>query len=117
MKFKVGDTVIVNTGKDKGKSGTVSRIFKKRDLILVEGLNKKIKHVKGREGKVGERVEFFAPLPVSNLSIQDPKTKKPSRIGYKIEADGTKVRFAKKSGEVLVKASSKKEKVRKVVKA
>lgn len=117
MKFKIGDTVIVNAGKDKGKSGTVGKIFKKRELVLVEGLNKKIKHVKGREGNVGERVEFFAPLPLSNLSIQDPKTKKPSRIGYRVEADGTKVRFAKKSGEVLVNASVKKEKVKKVVKA
>lgn len=109
--------VIVNAGKDKNKSGTVTKIFRKKELVLVDGLNKKIKHVKGREGKVGERIEFFAPLPVSNLSIQDPKTKKPSRIGYKIDENGNKVRISKKSGEVLVASSGKKEKASKVVKA
>ncbi len=99
---------MVMVGKDKGKTGSLVKINREKGLVFVEGINKKIKHVKGREGNPGERVEFFAPIAISNVAIIDPKTKKPSRIGYNVDAHGVKVRISKKSGEVLVTSSSKK---------
>lgn len=100
MKLRVGDSVVILTGKDKGKSGAITKILEAKDLVKVEGINKKIKHAKGRDGNPGERIEFFAPIAISNVSIVDPKTKKPSRVGYKIEK-GQKVRVTKASGSVL----------------
>ncbi len=100
MKFKVGDNVIVLAGKDKGKTGAIARLLKTDGKVVVEGLNKQIRHVKKRNGESGERVEFFAPMDISNIAIVDPKTKKASRIGYKLE-NGVKTRIAKKSGTPL----------------
>ena len=114
MKFRMGDSVIVTAGKDKGVSGKITKIFQKAGRVSVEGVNKKVRHVKGREGNPGERVEFFAPLDVSNVAIEDPKTKKPSRIGYKVEG-GEKVRVSKASGSVLPSANSGKKVVKPAV--
>lgn len=100
MKLRIGDSVIILTGKDKGKSGLIHKIMVEKNLVMVEGINKKIKHVKGRDGNAGERVEFFAPIAISNVAIADPKTKKPTRIGYKIEK-GQKIRVAKASGSTI----------------
>jgi large subunit ribosomal protein L24 len=100
MKFHVGDTVVVLSGKDKGKTGSIVKILPKTGRVQIDGVNKKIRHIKARDGRPGERVEFFAPLEASNVAIQDPKTKKPTRIGYRIEK-GQKVRVAKKSGTIL----------------
>lgn len=115
MKLRVGDSVVILTGKDKGKSGAITKIFAEKGLVSVEGINKKIKHVKGREGNPGERVEFFAPIALSNVAIVDPKTKKPSRIGYKIEK-GQKIRITKASGSVI-DAPKKAAKAKTTVKA
>ncbi len=101
MKFRINDSVIVIAGADRGKTGTVTKIIAADNRVVVEGINKHIKHVKGREGQAGERVEFFAPIHVSNIAIADPKTGKATRVGYKIEGK-TKTRIAKKSGEVIV---------------
>lgn len=101
MKIKKGDNVIVITGKDKGSEGKVLRVFPEKSLVLVEGVNTKKKHQKARKsGAKGQVISFGAPLHVSNVAIKDPKSGKPSRIGYKIE-DGKKVRISKKSGSVL----------------
>ncbi len=100
MKLRIGDSVVILTGKDKGKSGLIHKIMAEKGLVMVEGINKKIKHVKGRDGNAGERVEFFAPIAISNVAIVDPKTKKPTRVGYKIEK-GQKIRIAKASGSVI----------------
>ena len=62
MKFRIGDSVIVISGADRGKTGTVTKIIASTNRLVVEGVNKCIKHVKGRDGKAGERVEFFAPI-------------------------------------------------------
>jgi large subunit ribosomal protein L24 len=98
MKIKKGDTVIVTTGKDRGKSGTVLRAFPKDMKVIVEGLNMVKKHQKGsKSGSRGQIVEISMPLPVANVSLKDPKGGKPTRVGYKIEG-GKKVRIAKKSG-------------------
>ena len=100
MKFRIGDEVVIISGKDLGKKGTITQILKKTDRVLVEGVNKRVKHVKKREGNAGERVEFFAPIHVSNVAIIDPSNKKPSRIGFKF-ADGKKIRISKSSGKDL----------------
>ncbi len=111
MKIRKDDSVYILAGKDRGKTGTVTRVLKKTDRVLVDGINKTIKHVKKKEGQSGERVEFFAPIHISNVSIVDPKTGKPTRVGYKVEGK-TKVRIAKKSGEKII-ATAKTKKVAK----
>lgn len=101
MKLKVNDPVVVLTGKDRGKSGTITRVLHKTNQVIIEGANKRIKHVKGRDGNPGERVEFYAPIHASNVAVVDAKTNKPSRVGYKLEGT-TKTRITKKSGEPIV---------------
>ncbi len=109
MKLRVGDPVVVLAGKDKGKTGSIVKLFIEKNTVMVEGVNAKIKHVKGRDGNTGERVEFFAPIALSNIALVDPKTKKPTRVGYKIEK-GQKIRFAKKSGVEIPSPESAKSK-------
>jgi large subunit ribosomal protein L24 len=106
MKFRINDDVVVTAGKDRGKTGKITKVLPKSERVIVEGVNKAIKHIKGRNGEAGERVEFFAPINVSNISIVDPKDGKPSKIGYRVDGK-TKVRFARKSGTVLPTASNK----------
>jgi large subunit ribosomal protein L24 len=106
MKFRINDDVVVTAGKDRGKTGKITKVLPKSGRVIVEGVNKAIKHIKGRNGEAGERVEFFAPINVSNISIVDPKDGKPSKIGYRVDGK-TKVRFARKSGTVLPTASNK----------
>jgi large subunit ribosomal protein L24 len=108
MKFRIGDSVIVISGADRGKTGTVTKIIASDNRIIVDGVNKHIKHVKGREGQSGERVEFFAPIHISNIAIVDPKSGKATRVGYKVEGK-TKTRIAKKSGEEILKAAKVKK--------
>lgn len=101
MHIKKGDKVIVITGKDKGKTGTVIEAFPKKDRVVVEGVNIVKKHQKPTQmNPEGGIVEFEAAIHVSNVMLIDPKTNKPTRVGTKIE-DGKKVRVAKKSGEII----------------
>lgn len=100
MKFHTGDSVVVISGADRGKTGTIAKVLKEENKLVIEGVNKRVKHVKGRNGEAGQRVEFFAPIDASNVAVQDPKTKKPTRIGYKIEGI-SKTRIVKASGEAL----------------
>ncbi len=98
MKIKKGDNVIVISGKDKGKGGKVTRSFPTLDKVVVEGVNIKKRHKKGRNTEQkGQIVEFSAPMHVSNLMIKDPKTGKPTRIGMKIDGK-KKIRISKRSG-------------------
>lgn len=113
MKFRINDDVVIIAGKDRGKTGKITKVLPKQGRVIVDGINKAIKHVKGREGAAGERVEFFAPIAISNIAIADPKDGKPSKIGYRVEGK-TKLRFARKSGTVLPTAAEKTSK--KVVK-
>ena len=101
MKIKQGDQVIVIAGKNKGKTGAVSKIMKKHDKLIVEKVNMQTKHVKKSSNGPGQKIEREAPLHVSNVMVLCPKTNKPSRVGYRILNDGKKERFAKKSGEAL----------------
>ena len=110
MKFRTNDFVYILAGDDRGKTGTITKILKKENKVIVEGINKTIKHVKKKEGAAGEIVEFFAPIHISNIAIYDSKNKKPTRIGYKLEGK-TKTRINKKSGDdILANAGKAKRK-------
>lgn len=101
MKIKKGDTVVVIAGKDKGKKGKIIRALPADNKVVVEGVNMRKKHERARrQGAKGQVIEFAAPINVSNVAIEDPKTKKPTRIGYTFVGD-KKVRIAKKSGAEL----------------
>ena len=98
--LKVGDKVIVIAGSNKGKEGTIKKVLKKENRVIIEGLNLVKKHQKGNGQESGGILEIEAPIHASNVMIIDPKTKKPTRIGKKIDKD-KKVRIAIKSGEKL----------------
>lgn len=101
MLIKKGDKVIVITGADKGKTGVVQRAYPKLEKVVVEGVNVKKKHKKPTQNNPeGSILEVYAPIHVSNVALIDPKTKKSTRVGIK-EVKGQKVRYAKKSGEVI----------------
>ncbi len=96
MKIKVGDKVLIISGKDKGKSGKVAQVLAKMDKIVVEGLNKALKHVKRSGNQAGQKVEYSAPVHVSNVQVM--KGEERGRVGYKhIEKNGStkKVRTLK----------------------
>ena len=103
QKFKVkkGDKVVVIAGKDKGKTGEVLRVMPSEMRVLVQGVNIVKRHTRPAMGNPGGIVEKEAPLHVSNVAHIDPKDDKPTRVGYRVLEDGRKVRFAKRSGEVL----------------
>ena len=107
MRYKVGDNVIVNAGNDRGKTGVIAKLS--QDKVLIEGVNAKTKHIKGREGMPGQKVEFNAPIHISNISPIDADTGKASRLAIAIEKDGSKTRITKASGKPFVKAAAKKE--------
>ena len=101
-KIRKGDEVVVITGKDKGKRGTVSRRVD-AERVVVEGINRVKKHVKPNpvKGVVGGVIDKDMPLHVSNVSLYNPATKKADRVGFKLLDDGKKVRVFKSSGEVV----------------
>ncbi len=101
MKIKKGDRVFVTTGKDKGKTGDVLKVFKKTDRVLVQGANMIKRHTRPTQTAAGGIVEMEASIHVSNLAHIDPKDDKPTRVGFKVLDGGNKVRFAKRSGEVI----------------
>ncbi len=102
LHVKTGDKVIVIAGKDKSKTGKVLKVFPKRGRVLVEGVNIVKRHTKPNfKYPEGGIIEKEAPIHVSNVMHVDPKTGAPTRIGHKVLEDGRKVRYAKKSGEVI----------------
>ncbi len=104
MKIRTGDTVLVISGKDKGKTGQVMRILKGKGRVVVSDVNMRTKHIRGNPQRPGEIVKYEAAIHMSNIMIVDPKTKKPTRVGYKVEK-GRKVRVAKLSGEIITGAA------------
>jgi large subunit ribosomal protein L24 len=98
-KLKKGDTVVVLTGKDKGKKGEISAVMPSENKAIVEGVNVAIRHTKQSAASQGGRVPKAMPIDLSNLSLMD-KSGKPTRVGFRMEGD-KKVRFAKTTGEVL----------------
>jgi large subunit ribosomal protein L24 len=101
-KIKKGDRVVVLSGKDKGKHGEVIESMPKDGKVLVRGVNIATRHVKPSQADPqGGLKKVEAPLHVSKVALEDPKTGRPTRVGFRVEADGTKVRVAKRSGEVI----------------
>jgi large subunit ribosomal protein L24 len=99
---KKGDTVVVLTGDDKGKTGEVLRVDQEKSKVVVQGINRVFKHIKpSRRHPRGGRIQKEMPIHISNVLPLDPKTNQPTRVGFRVEPDGSKVRFARKSGEVL----------------
>ena len=101
MNFKTGDKIVVITGKDKGKEGTITKTLRAENKVIVEGINIVKKHVKPQGNQPGSIVEVEAPIHASNVMIIDPKTKKGTRIGHEIDKKGKKIRVSKKSNSNL----------------
>ncbi|MBM3635730.1 MAG: 50S ribosomal protein L24 [Alphaproteobacteria bacterium] len=100
-KIKKGDKVVVLTGRDSGKSGEVLQVMPKESRAVVRGINVVRKHQKQTMQQEGGIVSKELPVHLSNLAIADPKDGKPTRVGFKIMDDGRKVRFAKRSGDLI----------------
>ncbi len=99
-KLKTGDKVIVLTGKDKGREGVIQSVDPKSGKAVVEGVNMSIRHTKQSQNSQGGRIPKAMPIDLSNLAMIDPKNGGPTRVGFRVE-DGKKVRYAKKSGDVI----------------
>jgi large subunit ribosomal protein L24 len=101
LKVKKGDKVVVLAGRDKGKNGEIVKVFPDQNRAIVQGVNMVRRHQKQSASQEGGIVSKEATIHISNLAIEDPKDGSPTRIGYKILEDGRKVRFAKRSGELI----------------
>ncbi len=101
LKIKKDDEVIVLTGRDRGKRGTVIKVYPEERRVVVSGINVAKRHEKPGRGSAGGIVSKELPIHVSNVALADPKSGKPSRVGYKKLKDGSKVRIARKSGEEI----------------
>ncbi len=98
-KIKKGDNVIVLAGRDKGKRGEVIEVRPKEARALVRGINMVRRHQRQTGAQEGGIISKEGPIAISNIAVEDPKDGKPTRVGFKILADGKKVRIAKRSGE------------------
>ena len=101
LKIKKGDNVVVISGRDKGKSGEVLRVFPADNRVIVQGVHVARRHSKPRMGDPGGIVEKELTIHVSNVAHVDPQSGKPTRVGYKAMDDGSKVRVARRSGEMI----------------
>ena len=100
-KIKKGDKVIVLTGKDKGKTGDVLQVFPTENRVLVSGVNIAKRHTKAQGATEGGIIDKNLPIHISNVALRDPKSGKPTRVGFKTLDGGKKARVAKRSGEVI----------------
>jgi large subunit ribosomal protein L24 len=101
LKIRKGDKVIVIAGRDRGRTGEVLRVVPSEQRVLVQGVNMVKRHTRQRPGETGGIVEKEAPIHVSNVAHIDPKDGKPTRVGFRLVEGGRKVRFAKRSGEII----------------
>jgi len=101
LKVKKGDEVIVITGKNKGKKGKILSVFPKENKAIVSGINLVKKHTKPSQNSEGGIIQKELPIHISNISLIDPKSGGSTRVGFKILEDGSKVRVARKSGEII----------------
>jgi len=101
LKIKKGDQVVVVTGKYKGVKGEVLSVNPAERRVIVQGANIVKKHQRPTQTAPGGIVEVERPMDISNVAFVDPKTEKPTRVGYKVLKGGKKVRVAKKSGETI----------------
>ena len=110
IRLKIGDLVVVRSGKYKGKTGKVTTLHPYDNKVTVEGINIVKKHMKpNRAYPQGGIIELTKPMWVSKVAIMEPASKKPSRIGYTIAKDGTKVRVFKTTGKEILSAAKAKE--------
>jgi large subunit ribosomal protein L24 len=101
MHLKRNDLVMVISGIHRGKQGRVLRVIREKEQVIVQGVNLRFKHLRrSQKNPQGGRVQKEAPLPAAKVQVVDPKTNRPTRIGYRIEG-GRKVRYAKASGEIV----------------
>ena len=100
-RIKKGDQVIVLTGRDQGKKGEVFQVVPKEGRALVRGVNIVRRHQRQTAQQEGGIIAKEAPIHLSNLALEDPRDGKPTRVGFKTLDDGRKVRFAKRSGEII----------------
>lgn len=105
MKVRAGDTVVVITGKDKGRTGQVLRVLKNKGRIVVADINMRTRHMRKTPNRAGEIVKYEASIDASNVMVVDPKSKKRSRVGYKIDGKGKKTRIFKRSGDAITKTA------------
>jgi large subunit ribosomal protein L24 len=101
FKIKKGDNVQVVSGKDKGKTGEVMRVLRADDRVMVRGVNIIKRHTKASQTSTGGIIEREAAIHISNVALVDPKSNEATRVGFRFLEDGRKVRFAKRSGEVI----------------
>jgi large subunit ribosomal protein L24 len=101
FKIKKGDKVIVITGRDKGKQGEVLRVMREEGRLVVQGVHMMKRHTRASAGNPGGIIEREASIHISNVAHRDPKSGKPTKVGYKTLKDGRKVRFARLSGETI----------------
>jgi len=101
QKIKKGDKVVVLSGRDKGRTGEVLKMMPKEDKAVVRGVNLVRRHQRQTPQQEGGIITKEAPIHVSNLALADPKDGKPTRVGFKVQEDGKKVRVAKRSGELI----------------
>ncbi len=111
MKIRTGDTVVIISGRDKGRTGQVLTVLHEKNRLVVSDVNMRTRHVKKSANRAGEIIKYEASLHVSNVMLVDPKTKKRSRIGSKTDEKGRKMRIAKRSGEEVKKAAIAKKSV------
>jgi large subunit ribosomal protein L24 len=100
-KIKKGDRVVVLTGRDSGRTGEVVQVMPKDEKALVRGVNMVKRHQKQSMNQEGGIISKEAPIHLSNLALADPKDGKPTRVGFRVLDDGRKVRFAKRSGDLI----------------
>ena len=101
QKIRKGDKVVVLSGKDKGRTGEVLSVQPKEDKAIVRGINIIVRHQRQTQAQEGGLIRKEAAIHLSNIALADPKDGKPTRVGFKVQADGKKVRVAKRSGEVI----------------
>jgi large subunit ribosomal protein L24 len=100
-KIKKGDKVVILSGRDKGKTGEVLQVMPKEERALVRGVNLVKRHQRQTAAQEGGIISKEAPLHLSNLAYADPKDGKPTRVGFKVLDDGRKVRFSKRTGDLI----------------
>jgi large subunit ribosomal protein L24 len=101
LKIRKGDRVVVITGKDKGKKGEVLKVMPAENRVIVSGVAVVRRHQRQTAAQEGGIITKEGPIHVSNIALEDPKDGSPTRVGYKFLKDGRKVRFAKRSGEII----------------
>ena len=101
FRLRKGDDVVVISGRDKGKTGSILQVIRSEDRVIVDGINMVKRHTRPSQAQPGGIVNKEAPIHISNVALADPKDGSATRVGYKFLEDGRKVRVAKQSGEVI----------------